>query len=363
MSDGVFHLEGDDHFRGFYSNDHAKVAPYVMPYEYWLEVAKGTVPGVSYVNKLGRNPEIDTGTDPEDIWDAGGLWVAPTQARIHDVASANAADAGTLVSNGTATGGSLTSLVDTGADFVSDGSAVNDILLNDTNGDFGYVTAVAAEQLTVTSMTPDGDSPGNANVAGNSYRVVTPASTGMAVIKLHKYLDADFAEQNEFIIMNGASNVATSIATRITRMFGVLSGTGLTNAGNITATARTDSTVTAQINAGQGQTLMAVFTIPAGRRGYMFNKPYASINRQGGTGGAMADVVLRARANANISTSPWRTRHYWGLAVDGTSISDGPQFKPPKKFGPITDIVLRVDHVTDNDTDISGGFDLVMIDI
>ncbi len=48
-----------------------------------LEIAKGNVPGHSTVNKFGRNTDIDTAAK-EDIWDGGGLWVAPTQARKHD---------------------------------------------------------------------------------------------------------------------------------------------------------------------------------------------------------------------------------------------------------------------------------------
>ena len=53
---------------------------------------RGKVPGYSIVHKFGRNPQIDTGTDPEDIWDGGGVWVAPTTARIHQIASTDGND-------------------------------------------------------------------------------------------------------------------------------------------------------------------------------------------------------------------------------------------------------------------------------
>jgi hypothetical protein len=57
---------------------------------YNLRVARGLVGGVSAVNKFGRNPDVDIGT--EDIWGGGGLWVAPTAARVHAIVSSNAAD-------------------------------------------------------------------------------------------------------------------------------------------------------------------------------------------------------------------------------------------------------------------------------
>lgn len=45
------------------------------------------------VNKFGRNTDIDTTTDPEDVWDAGGLYPDETAASVHGVTSASANDA------------------------------------------------------------------------------------------------------------------------------------------------------------------------------------------------------------------------------------------------------------------------------
>jgi len=63
------------------------------PNDFYTAVAKGDIPGHSMVHKFGRNTLIDTATDPEDVWDGGGIWVAPTAARTHDIASGNGADA------------------------------------------------------------------------------------------------------------------------------------------------------------------------------------------------------------------------------------------------------------------------------
>ena len=39
-----------------------------------LEVSRGAISGVARVHKFGYNPDIDTGTDPEDVWGGGGLY-------------------------------------------------------------------------------------------------------------------------------------------------------------------------------------------------------------------------------------------------------------------------------------------------
>lgn len=68
--------------------------------EFALEVSKGNVPNHSSVNKFGRNIEIDSGV-AADVWDGGYtvasggtslIWVAPTQARTHTIASTDAND-------------------------------------------------------------------------------------------------------------------------------------------------------------------------------------------------------------------------------------------------------------------------------
>jgi hypothetical protein len=61
--------------------------------DFALEAAAGHVPGYSTIQKFGRNQVIDTAAI-EDIWDAGGIWVAPTTARLHDIASTSASDDG-----------------------------------------------------------------------------------------------------------------------------------------------------------------------------------------------------------------------------------------------------------------------------
>lgn len=120
------------------------------------------------VSVMGRNPDVDTGTVPEDIWPGGGVFVPPTTARVHAIVSNNAADKGvatagaglrtvnitgvdasynlvteTLTTNGTtpvSTNGSYLSIDLAGATFGSDG--VND----------GIISATAATDATVSNQ-------------------------------------------------------------------------------------------------------------------------------------------------------------------------------------------------------------------
>lgn len=68
--------------------------------DFFLDVSRGLIPGVSEVHVSGENDEIDSGVTA-DLWDggitvaSGGaslLWVPPTAARIHQIVSSSAND-------------------------------------------------------------------------------------------------------------------------------------------------------------------------------------------------------------------------------------------------------------------------------
>lgn len=67
------------------------VYPQADPRRYMgMDITSGKVPGLSKVNKFGRNDDLDAGT--EYVWSGGGTWAAPTTARTHDIASTDAND-------------------------------------------------------------------------------------------------------------------------------------------------------------------------------------------------------------------------------------------------------------------------------
>lgn len=88
-----------------------------------LEVSEGAFTQYHPVAKFGRNPDIDIGT--EDIWSQGGTWVPPTEARVHALVSASAAD-------------------------TSDGTGARTVSVNGLDGSYAEVT----ETVTMNGATP-----------------------------------------------------------------------------------------------------------------------------------------------------------------------------------------------------------------
>ncbi len=72
--------------------------------DFFLEVALGRIPGMTAINKFGRNVSLDKVTSlplvavGRDIWDGGvsgaDPWVPPTAPRVHDLSSTSDEDGG-----------------------------------------------------------------------------------------------------------------------------------------------------------------------------------------------------------------------------------------------------------------------------
>ncbi len=328
-------------------------APYSSdPY---FDIASSKIPEQTVEHIVGRNPDIDTATDPEDVWNAGGLWVPPTAARIHNIVSTSASDVGLLVSSGTVDAATPTSVRDDSASFIADGVSAGDIIIDTTSHTHTVIQSVAATILT-TLIANDG----SAFNPGDNYWVVKATSTGASVVKLHVLLD-DFTAIEEFVVLNGTTPVPTVNAiTRINDLHIDGAASRATNVGTITATAVTDATVTAQINPGEGHHLSAIYTIPSNKTGYI-KRLYASLNRQGGAGAAMADLSIWITPYARFGATGSRIVGYAGIAVIGTSRPS--DIMPiPIRIPQETDIIVRCESVTDNNTDITAGFDLVLVD-
>jgi len=81
-------------------------------------------------------------------------------------------------------------------------------------------------------------------------------------------LDANYDFVEEDIIMSGADTVGSTTFIRVNRAF--VKTNGGTNVGDIDIeVGAAGGTTIARITAGQGQTLMAVYTIPAGKTAYL----------------------------------------------------------------------------------------------
>lgn len=223
------------------------------------------------LDKFGRNPLITSNTT-EDIWDGGGTWVAPTQARVHNIVSSSANDAA--------------------------------------------------------------------------------AGTGARTIRIYG-LDASWNAQSEAVTLNGVTPVATTGSyTRIFRMNCTSWGSGQTNAGDITATAVTDATVTAQISTGNNQTLMAIYTVPTGFSLYM-TKVIFYVNIVSAVG-----VVTDTYANCQVWQSDVENPGRLIKQFMGASSVAGPswrEFRPYRKFEEKSDIILAATAV-EEDCDVSAAW-------
>jgi len=68
--------------------------------EFLLEVAKGNVPGHSFVSKFGSNPDMDSSGVGVPIWDYGNYYSFPTAATIDTISSSATADVQNMVVQG-----------------------------------------------------------------------------------------------------------------------------------------------------------------------------------------------------------------------------------------------------------------------
>ena len=258
--------------------------------DYLHEVAKGNFPGVSTINKYGRNIEIDSGVTA-DIWDGGKtlasggtslIWVAPTAAAVHNIKSSSASDA---------SGG-----------------------------------------------------------------------VGARTIRVYFLPDWNTAQKTEDITMNETADVPmTNLSVIIYRMKVLTKGATSTNVGLITATATapSDTTITARIEIGKGQTQMAIFAIPSTQTFYM-DRFYANINKAGGATG-LADVALLVNPEPDAELTNFLTRHTFGLQTVGTSAFLIPYTTPKIVVGPS---IVKVQVVSGtNEMAVSAGFDGIRVTI
>jgi len=183
---------------------------------------------------------------------------------------------------------------------------------------------------------------------------VTDAITGTGARTMQVYgLDSAGVLINETVTLSGGNSISTTNSyLMIHRLVVRTAGAGGANAGIIRATAGTDRTVTAQINAGNNQTLMAIYQIPADNDGCMLNF-YASLLKAVGAT-ATVNVIIKAKPENEV----YQAKHKLGIIKDGSSAIEH-KFFVPNCFEPLTIIKMTADSNVDN-VDMSAGFDMVL---
>jgi hypothetical protein len=185
-----------------------------------------------------------------------------------------------------------------------------------------------------------------------------PVGVGARTIRIYGLTSWDTAEVSEDITLNGITNVATvNQYVIIHRMKVLTSGATSINVGNITATADTDTTVTAQINAGNGQTLMAIYGVPSVKTAYITGY-YTSALKSAAA--LRVAVALLVNENPNAQRTNFLTKHTLGIDTTGNSYFHH-KFEPYKEIKGPAIIKIQANASADN-TDVSAGFDLIMAD-
>lgn len=171
-------------------------------------------------------------------------------------------------------------------------------------------------------------------------------------------LDANYNEVSETVTLNGQTQVATTKQfLRVHRGYVVTAGSGNTNAGDIyigTSGATggvPTSTFYAKIVAGEGQTLMAVYTIPAGKTLYLNN---GTATHGTDTSGAYMTIRFMVREYGGI----FRTR----TKIDVTGSEILFPFQYPIKLPEKTDLEVRAICNKNQNNAVSATFEGIIID-
>mgnify|MGYP006427173045 FL=1 len=162
-------------------------------------------------------------------------------------------------------------------------------------------------------------------------------------------LDGDYNPVSEDITITGADQVGTQLFKRINRAF--ISG-AITNAGDIDIEAgAAGGTTVARIQAGLGQTLMSVFTIPAGKTAYIHRITATAQDGKDATGWMYMREVNGVTA--------FRIKHTWEFYGDAGQYHY--DFAFPLPVSEKSDIDMRV-TTRDKNGRYTIAFDVLLVD-
>ena len=191
----------------------------------------------------------------------------------------------------------------------------------------------------------------------------TPAMDGLDVEI--QGLDTDWGLVVQTATIDAATSTVTEVelTTPLKRVFRmkVTDSVVTTNDIWVGATGMAAATAKGIIQTGNNQTLMAMYTIPAGKTGYM-TKYYGSIIGEAGPPATIPDYVrFRLWNRDNVNGYAPQLKHEIGAAINGTSAIPPHNFAPYLKLTEKTDVWLTGTPDGD-DAYVSAGFDIFLVD-
>lgn len=182
--------------------------------------------------------------------------------------------------------------------------------------------------------------------------------TGARQVEIYG-LDADYNEISEIVQLAGQTAINTSNSfLRVNRMIVRSAGSGGANAGVIYAgTGSISSGVPANkyatIAAGDNQTLMALWTVPAGYTAYLYE---THVTAACTTSNKLLTATIVARPEGEV----FQVKDKFGIQIDGGDIRQVYNF--PLKFTEKTDIEVRaISDAGAANAEVSAGLDMVYI--
>ena len=229
--------------------------------------------GISVVSQFARNADIDTTTDPEDLWNSSGLFTGQTtDDEAVEVLSSSAADAA--------------------------------------------------------------------------------AGTGARTVEISG-LDSNFALQSETVTLNGTTPVDTAgTYTRVHSVRVLTAGSGGENAGTITARhTTTTANVFSVIPIGENRSGIAAYTVPANYQGWLTHIDADVAVAAAAAGWARIQLLVRPSGGVFEVLDQWQV-------ADGERLQR--EFAMPHKIAAQSDVRIRIDQVSTDNTSVSGGFEMIL---
>jgi hypothetical protein len=177
------------------------------------------------------------------------------------------------------------------------------------------------------------------------------AGTGARTIRIIG-LDANYNQIQETVTLNGLTPVTTTQSfLRAHTMATQTAGSGGVNAGTITVTQSvTTANVMLTMEVGTNQSYSSGYTVPAGYTAYL--RTLTGAIRGASSATAFGDIWTRAFGGVFRARRPF-------VLSNGNTLQD--QIYGGLVFTEKADLVLRITSVSSNNTEVTGGYDLILV--